>query len=294
MNDFTRGNAAKQIFFFSLPMLLGNIFQQVYSMADAVVVGRYVSGHALAAVGVSMNLLHFLGAALIGLTTGASIVISQFYGARQPGNVRKTVTTSIVFLSVLSVLAAVLGIVFAPWCMRLLRAAPEIFDDAVLYTRIVMAGMVFPIFFNMYIAYLRALGDSRNPLYILIFCTLLNIGLDLLFVLQFGLGVAGVAIATIIAQAVSVFLCFVYTKRSVPLLRAERGGFDRVLLSAILKYGTPAAIQLSLVTLASLTITRLINSFGPAAMAGVKSNRHSMSVKNIQVVFFIFVPLSTE
>lgn len=294
MNDFTSGNAAKQILLFSLPMVVGNLFQQLYSMADAVVVGRYVSGNALAAVGVGMNLLHFLLAVLIGLTTGASVVISQFYGAKRPDRVRATVSTSIIFLAVFSVVVSVAGVALSPFFMRLLKASPEIFDDAVLYTRILMAGMAFPIFFNMYTAYLRALGDSRSPLYILIFCTLLNIGLDLLFVLRFGMGVYGAAVATLCAQAASALLCFAYAQRHVPLLNVRRLEFDGELLRAILKYGTPAALQLSLVTLANLTITRLINSFGAAAMAGVTAAARIdqlaiMPVSNISMALSTFV-----
>ncbi len=294
MNDFTSGNAAKQILLFSLPMVVGNLFQQLYSMADAVVVGRYVSGNALAAVGVGMNLLHFLLAVLIGLTTGASVVISQFYGAKQPDRVRATVGTSLVCFGAFSLVLAVLGVAFAPFCMRLLNAGPEIFDDAVLYTRILMAGVAFPIFFNMYTAYMRALGDSRSPLYILIFCTLMNIGLDLLFVLRFGMGVFGVGVATLCAQAASAALCFVYARRRIPLLNAGRLAVDRDLLRAILRYGSPAALQLSLVSFANLTITRLINSFGPAAMAGVTAAARVdqlaiMPVSNISMALSTFV-----
>jgi putative MATE family efflux protein len=269
LKDFTSGNATRQILLFSLPMLIGNLFQQLYSMADAVVIGRYVGGTALAAVGVAINILFFLLAVLMGLTTGASVIISQFYGARQYDRIERTVSTSIIFFAVLSAVITVLGVAGTPFLLRLLNASPEILDDATLYCRILMTGMVFPIFFNMYTAYLRALGDSRSPLYILIICTLLNIALDLLFVLQFQLGVLGVAVATVITQAAATVLCFLYTRHAVPLLRVTRMELDWELLRAIIKYGFPAALQLSLVTLANLTITRLINSFGTAAMAGI-------------------------
>jgi putative MATE family efflux protein len=254
---------------FSLPMLAGNVFQQIYSMADAIVVGRYVGGDALAAVGVAMNITHFLIAVLIGLTTGASVIISQFLGAKKHGELKRTVSTSIIFLAAFSLVISVLGVVLAPLMLRLLNAPQEIVADAVLYLRILMAGMVFPVFYNMYTAYLRALGDSRSPLFILICCTVLNIALDLLFVVRFHWGVLGVAAATVIAQAVSALLCWAYVRRSVPLLHVERLAFDRPLFKAVLKYGTPAAVQLSLVSLANLTITRLINSFGAAATAGI-------------------------
>lgn len=294
MRDFTCGNATRQILLFSIPMLIGNLFQQFYSMVDAVVVGRYVGGTALAAVGMAMNVLQFLLSVLIGLTTGASVIISQFYGAKQFDKLERTVSTSIVFLAGFSVGIAILGIVFSPALFRLLNASPEIMDDAVLYMRLLMGGMLFPIFYNMYTAYLRALGDSRSPLLILICCTVLNTGLDLLLVVRFHLGVLGVAIATVIAQSISAVLCFLYTRRNVPLLRINRLSFDASLFRSILKYGAPAAIQLSLVSLAGLTITRLINSFGAIAMAGTTAATKIdqlaiMPVSNMSMALSTFV-----
>jgi putative MATE family efflux protein len=269
MTDFTTGSITKQLLLFSLPMLLGNLFQQVYSMVDAMVVGRYVSGSALAAVGVATTVSNFLLAILIGLTTGASVLLSQFYGAKQYNNVTRTVSTSIIFLTAFSVCITVLGIFLAPSLMRALNATPEVLDDAVLYLRVVLVGMIFTIFFNMYTAYLRALGNSRGPLNILIICTFINIALDLFFVLVFHMGVFGVALATIISQGTSALLCYLYSKKHAPLLDVSKLEFDSSLMRMILKYGFPAAIQLSLVSFAQLSITRLINSFGTAAMAGI-------------------------
>ncbi len=272
MRDFTSGNATKQILLFAIPMLIGNIFQQVYSMVDAAVVGRYVGGLALASVGVAMNVLVFLLSAVIGLTTGASVVIAQYYGAKRYDKLERTVSTSIIFLAGLSLVIIVLGIALSPTILLLLNASEDIIEDAVLYMRILMAGMLFPIFYNMYTAYLRALGDSRSSLLILICCTILNTGLDLLFVIEFHMGVLGAAVATVIAQAVSMGLCYIYTQRRVPLLRIKKLVFDKELFRAILKYGTPAAVQLSVVSFATLTITRLINSFGTAAIAGITAS----------------------
>lgn len=268
MRDFTEGNATRQIIAFSLPMLIGNVFQQVYSMVDAVVVGRYVGGAALAAVGISMNLLHFLLAVLIGLTTGASVVISQYYGAGRDDMLERTVSTSILFLGALSAAVSLGGVLGAPLFLRLLGSPADVLGDAALYLRILMGGMLFPILYNMYTAYLRALGDSRGPLYILVFSTLLNTALDLFFVVRLRMGVGGVAAATVIAQTVSAALCFLYARRRAPLLRVSRLVFDRGVFRSILRYSVPAALQLSLTSLATLTITRLVNSFGSAAMAG--------------------------
>ena len=269
MNDFTEGKIAKRLLLFSVPMLIGNLFQQMYSVVDMIVVGRYVGGDALAAVGVSMNVAVFIISILTGLTTGSSVVISQFFGAKEYDRLKRTVSVSIVTLIFIAIILAVLGLTLSPIVLRLLKTNDDIFDDALIYLRILLAGIVFPVFYNMYTAYMRALGDSRRPLYFLICATLLNVVLDLFFVIVLGLGVMGVAIATVIAQMVAMVLCFVYATRRVPLLRVTKLVFDSQLFRLILKYGTPAALQLSLVSLAQLSITRLINSFGSAAMAGI-------------------------
>ena len=267
--DFTKGSIGKQIILFSIPMLIGNVFQQAYSMIDGVIVGRFVGGSALASVGVAMNVTHLFVATLIGLTTGASVVLSQFYGAKQDEDLKRTVATSIVFLSVLSVSMAVFGYLFAPNLLRLLNTTDEIFADALIYLRIMMLGMVFPVFYNMYTAYLRALGDSRSPLYILMGATLLNIILNVIAVALLGFGVMGAAITTIISQAVAAVACYFYARRFVPLLNVKKLAFDQKLFKQILRYGIPAALQMSFGMLAILTITRLINSFGTVAIASI-------------------------
>lgn len=294
MQDFTKGNITKQILFFSLPMLIGNVFQQLYSMVDAMVVGRYVSGGALGAVGASMPIINFLIGALIGLTTGASVVISQFYGAKEDEQLERAVSTSAIFLAALSIFIAVVGVVFAPTFLRWLDVPEDIFDMTVGYLRICLGGMPFPIFYNMYTAYMRALGDSKSPLYILIFSTILNIVLDLWFVAGLKWGVDGAAWATILSQAVSCVACILYANRFVPMLRIKKLIFDRKLFGPILRYSIPAAMQISLTSLASLTITRLINSFGYLATAGytaaLKLDQFAlMPLQNISMATSTFV-----
>ncbi|MCL2125604.1 MAG: MATE family efflux transporter [Oscillospiraceae bacterium] len=269
MNDFTEGKITKQLLLFSAPMLIGNLFQQMYSVVDMIVVGRYVSGGALAAIGVSMNVIMFILSVLIGLTTGASVVLSQFYGAKEYDSLKKTVSVSILSLLCVAVVLTLLGTTLAPFFLRLLNTNDDVFDDAVLYMRILMGGIVFPVFYNMYTAYMRALGDSRRPLYFLICATMLNIALDLYFVIGLDLGVLGVAVATVTSQMVSVVMCVVYATRKIPLLRVSKLEYDSRLFRLILRYGTPAAMRLAIVSFAQLTITRLINSFGTAAMAGI-------------------------
>jgi len=269
MNDFTSGNIGKSIMMFAIPMLIGALFQQLYGIVDAIVVGRFLGGGALAAVGVSMTAFNFLIAALIGLTTGASVIISQYFGAKQQDKLELAVSTSIIFLAAFSVIITVLGLVFTPAIIRMLNAPADIFNDAVIYMRIQMAGLAFPVFYNMYTAYLRAIGNARSPLYILIFSTSLNMVLNIIFVVLLGWGIAAVSVGTVISQAVATILCYGYTRWKVPMLHVAKLIFDKRLFGQIIKYGMPAAIQLSLVSLAALTITRLINSFGTAAIAGI-------------------------
>ena len=284
MIDFTSGNPMKQIFSFALPMLVGNLLQQLYSMADTVIVGRFVSGTALAAVGSSNSIIQFLVSVLIGLTTGASVVISQFYGAKKEAELKRTVSTSIIFLAVFSIIITIGGVAGAGPLLRFLGVDDSIFEGAKLYLTIIMSGITFPVYFNMYMAYMRALGDSKSPLYILLFSTVLNIVLDILFVAGFGWGIAGAAIATIISQALAMVFCIWVAVRKIDLLRIPKMVLDKTILKLILTYGIPTSIQLSITSLASLTIMRLVNSFGAIAVAGFSAG--------IRVENFALMPLS--
>ena len=292
MQNFTEGNISKQIITFAVPMLIGSLFQQTYSLVDAAVVGRFVGGGALAAVGVSMGAVFFLSAIIIGMTTGASVLISQLYGAEQIDKLERAVSTSILFLSGLALLITALGVVLTPTVLRLLNVPYDIFDEARIYLQIMIGGTVFPTFYNMYTAYLRALGDSKSPLYILIFANILSIILTLLFVITFGWGVAGAAAATILAQAVSAVLCCLYARRYAPLLWVKKFSFDTELLCSIIRFGAPAAVQFSLVMLGSLVIMRLINSFGTVAAAGIVA-AHKIDHLAMMPVMTLSMALST-
>ena len=284
MIDFTSGNPMKQIFNFALPMLVGNLLQQLYSMADTIVVGRFVSGTALAAVGSSSSIIQFLVSVLIGLTTGASVVISQFYGAKKEAELKRTVSTSIIFMAVFSIIITIGGVAGAGPLLRFLGVDESIYEGAKLYLTIIMAGVTFPVYFNMYMAYMRALGDSKSPLYILLFSTTLNIVLDVLFVAGLGWGIAGAAIATIIAQTLAMVFCIWVAVRKIHLLRINKLEFDKNIFKLILTYGVPSSIQLSITSLASMTIMRLVNSFGAITVAGFTAG--------VRVENFALMPLS--
>ena len=268
MNDFTHGNPTKQILLFSLPMLIGSVFQQFYNMADAVVVGRYVSSDALAAVGTAGTIVNFMLAIMGGLATGASVLISQFFGAGEHEKLKRTVSTSVVTLLVLVIFISVGGVLIMPAFLRMLNVPGNIFDDTLIYLRILLGGMVFMMVYNLFAAYLRALGDTKRPLYILMLSTIINILLDLLLVLKFDMAVAGVAWATLIAQAIKGVVCYIYVIKHVPFLKVESLVFDKILFRSLLRYSLPAAIQLSLTSFAALTIVRLVNSFGSVEIAG--------------------------
>jgi len=269
MRDFTSGKMSKPLVAFAAPMLVGNLFQQMYSIVDAMVVGQFVGGEALAAVGVSLSIVMFLSATTIGLTTGSALIIAQFFGAKQYDKLKSAVSVSIIFLTLLALVLTALGIVFAPQILRVLDTPPEIFDEALLYLRIMMGGLIFTVFYNMYTAYMRALGETRRPLYILIFSVVLSGILTVYLVAVLNMGVFGAAISTLFSQFLAAVLSYLYARRSMKLLMVKKLTFELKLFWLIVKYGAPTALQMSLVFLAQLFITRLINSFGHAALAGI-------------------------
>jgi len=269
MKDFTSGKMSKPLVAFAAPMLVGNLFQQMYSLVDAMVVGQFVGGGALAAVGVSLSVVMFLSSTTIGLTTGSALLISQFFGAKQYDKLKSAVSVSIIFLAVLSLLLTAVGIIFAPQLLRLLNTPPEVFDEALLYMRIMIGGLIFTVFYNMYTAYMRALGETRRPLYILIFSVVLSGILTVYLVAVLNMGVFGAAISTLFSQLLAAVLSFIYARRKMELLTVKKLTFDPKLFWLIIKYGVPTALQMSLVAVAQLFITRLINSFGHTALAGI-------------------------
>ena len=269
MIDFTKGNITKQIIAFSMPLLFANILQQAHSMVDAIIVGRFIGGSALAAVGISSFIFMFMLAILFGLATGASVLISQFYGARQEENLRRTVSTSFILLSILALAVSILGALLTPWFLYLLDVPSYAFADAVVYLRIlIMGNTILGLIYNLFAAYLRALGDTRGPLYILMASVVLNLFLTLLFVVTLDLGVAGAAWSTILSQAFASILTYIYALKCAPVLRLSGLVFDREIAKSVLRYSIPAAIQFSLTSLNSLIIMRLVNSFGLSAAAG--------------------------
>ncbi|MDP3486488.1 MAG: MATE family efflux transporter, partial [Bacillota bacterium] len=269
VKDMTQGSAAKLILTFSLPMLVGNIFQQMYNMVDSIVVGRFVGPNALAAVGTSFPIIFLLISLVLGLTMGSGVVISQFFGAKQTDKVRRAVSTALSFQLVFALIMSMLGLVLSRPLLLLLRTPPEIITESVAYMQIFFGGLIFMFAYNAFAGILRSLGDSKTPLYFLMISSLINIGLDIYFVAGLGWGVRGVALATLIAQGFSSVLCLVYVYKRVPLLRFTRAEwvFDMDIFKTMLRIGIPSSIQQTVASIGMMAMQALVNSFGSVTIA---------------------------
>ena len=267
--DMTTGSPLKLIILFGLPILFGSIFQQLYNMVDSIVVGRYVGANALAAVGATGNISGLLISAATGLTTGASIVSTQLMGARQTKRIKASISTTLIFMLILSVALSVVGAICAELLCTWTRVPADIFEDSVTYLRIYMIGLVFLMLYNFFASMLRSFGDSSTPLIFLIISSILNIIGDLGFVIGLNMGVAGVAWATVLSQAVSVILCIIYVSRKVEYFHFEKGEFrfDKGLFKEILRMGIPSSLQGSVMSLGFVLVQGLINTFGSAYIA---------------------------
>jgi putative MATE family efflux protein len=269
LKDMTKGSETKHILVFAIPLFIGNIFQQLYNMVDAIVVGKFVGKDALAAVGTSFPAMFILVAMVMGLSMGASIIISQLYGAGDYEKVKRAVSTTYIFLLICAVVITFVGLLTSHGLLKLLQTPDEVINDSVIYLKIIFTGMVFMFIYNTLSAILRALGDSKTPLYFLIIASLLNIGLDILFVTVFNMGVEGVAWATVISQAVSATLCIIYVYAKVEFLRIHPKDmvFDKELFIKSVKLGIPASIQQTVVSVSMMALQGLVNSYGVVTMA---------------------------
>lgn len=269
VTDMTTGSPVKHILKFALPLLIGNLFQQLYNMVDSIVVGNFVGKNALAAVGTcgSMNFLFFSLSS--GLAIGIGIIVSQYFGAKDEKNVRSTIANSFYVLVTAAFTVSVIGMLLAPWLLRLLATPDNIIGDSIIYMRTTCAGIIAIALYNGVAAILRALGDSRTPLYFLILSSIVNVVLDLTFVLALGLGVFGVALATIIAQAVSAVTCLTYAYHKVPYFRLSREELKphKEIIMKSFRLGVPVALQNSMIAISCMVLQGVVNSFGDTVMA---------------------------
>ena len=268
--DMTKGSITKHLINFALPLMVGNLYQQLYNMVDTWVVGNYVSNEAFSAVGTVTPIINTLIGFFLGLSSGAGVVISQYYGAHRPEKVREAVHTAMLLTVIMGVVFTGVGIAMTPLMLELMKTPAEVAPDQTAYLTIYFAGIMGLLLYNMGSGILRAVGDSQRPFYFLLVSAGVNTALDLLFVLKFGMGVEGVACATMIAQAVSAVLTIAVLigyDGSVKLsLRDLRIHWD--MLKKIVAVGIPAALQMAITAFSNVFVQGYINHFGADCMSG--------------------------
>ena len=258
---------------FALPVFLGNVFQQLYNAFDAWCVGNYIGDDALAAVSSSGSLIFMMVSFFNGVAMGAGVVIARAFGARHYSTMEKAIHTAIAFGLVTGAVLTVAGVVLTPTILRWMGTPAEVLPQSISYFRYYFCGALFTVMYNIFVGILHAVGDSKHPLYYLIFSTFLNIALDMLFVAALGFGVGSAAIATTLSQGVSAFLCLLHMVRvDAPYkVSIRKIRFHKESLLQIIRYGLPSGIQHSVIALANVVVQSNINSFGKAAMAGCGS-----------------------
>jgi len=284
--SLTEGSVWKGILLFAFPVFLGNVFQQFYNTFDSWVVGKFLGDTALAAVSSSGSLVHMMIGFFNGVAMGAGVIIARYFGARDYTAMRKAIHTDVAMGVVAGITLSVLGVLFTPTILRWMGTPEEVLPQSVSYFRYYSYGVVFSVLYNIFVGILHAVGDSRHPLHYLIFSTIINVVLDLLFVAVFHWGVGSAALATTLSQGISALLCFVHLLRTKECYRLnlKEVGFDRKSLKDILRFGMPAGVQNSVIGFANIVVQTNINSFGAAAMAGCGA--HS------KIEGFAFLPIT--
>lgn len=269
MQDMTKGSPFKLLLSFSIPLLIGSLFQQFYTMADSIIVGKFVGADALASIGACSSVIYLLFSLFLGLSAGIGIVISQYFGAGDGSTVRKGIACSVYILLAASILLTLIGLTLARPILTFLGTPEEIMQDAAVYFQITSGGIVAVAFYNGISSILRALGDSRTPLIFLTLAALLNVGLDLLFVTVFHMGVAGAALATAIAQFSSACACLVFSLKTNPYFHIKKEEFrpDTGLIRRMMHIGLPLALQNAMIAFSCVMLQSVINSFGTMIMA---------------------------
>lgn len=267
--SMTSGNPVKCMLAFAVPMILGNLFQQLYNMMDSIIVGKLVNADALAAVGASTAITQLFVMVAIGSGIGCSVVISQLFGAKKLSDMKTAIATALFSILLFSILLSLLGRMLSGPILRALGTPDNIFADAKIYLDIYFYGFFFLFLYNAFTSVFNALGDSKRPLYFLLFSSILNIGLDLLFVGRFGWGVAGAAWATLIAQGISAALSFGVLMRKLSKIKVDGyRKFDGRLLINMTRVAIPTIIQQSMVSIGMLLIQAAVNRFGSVFLAG--------------------------
>lgn len=267
--DMTKGNEVGLLLRFALPMLVGNIFQQLYNMVDSIIVGKFVGSNALGAVGAVGNLNFLFFSLCLGLASGIGILISQFFGAGKDDYVKKIIANSVYIITISGAVMSIISFVFARPILHLMNTPAENMEDAVIYMQIVCGATVIVAIYNGISSILRALGDSKTPLIFLIVSSFINVGLDLLFVLVFHWGVAGAAWATVIAQFISAIGSILFALSRNPYLRLEKRHFtvDNDIIKKSFQIGLPVAGQNAMIAFSCVALQSVVNNYGATVMA---------------------------
>ena len=289
-HDMTSGSPMRIILSFTFPIFLGNVFQQFYNMADAVIVGKFVGTGALAAVGSTGTIMFLIYGFVVGMTAGFTVLTAQKFGAGDMRAMRKTVSGACILSLIIGViLTAAFMLLMKPW-LELMNTPDDIFGDAYSYIMIISAGILAQMLYNLLASILRALGNSRVPLYFLILSALLNIVLDLVLIIFFHMGTAGAAVATVISQGVSGLLCMAYIVKEVPILRMCREDWhlSGSLLGKQLRIGIPMALQYSITAIGTMMVQSSLNILGSTLVAAFTA-----ASKIEQVVTQAYVAMGT-
>ena len=270
MEPMTSGSIWKQMILFALPLMLGNLFQQMYNTVDSLIVGRFVGSSALAAVSSSGSLIGMLIGLLSGISSGAGVIVARHFGAGDREGLHRTVHTIVAFGLAAGVVMTAVGVLLSPQILMWMGTPESVMAESVTYLRIYFCGSLAVMMYNVFVGILQAVGDGRHPLYYLIASSVVNLGLDLLFIQAFDAGVGGAALATVISQVVSALLCLIQLMRTKEDYRLELRSirFERDILGQIVRVGLPSGVQNSIIAFANVIVQSNVNAFGEMAMAG--------------------------
>ena len=267
--NMTEGNAVKLIILFSIPMLIGNIFQQLYNIADSIIVGQFLGADALAAIGATSSLSFFFFALCNGFGSGGGIIVSQSFGRGDTKKVKNCIANTGYIMVIMPFVVGGFAFLLAPFLLKMLKTPDNIMHDSVVYIRLMSVGLFFVSVYNYVSSMMRALGDSKTPLYFLIFSCIVNVVLDILFVYVFKLGVFGAGLATLISQLLSNILCLGYAVIFNPYFRLSASDLrvDYNVIAKTVKLGLPLSLQFSMIAISCMALQRVVNSFGAIAVA---------------------------
>lgn len=295
IKDMTKGDPLKLILLFSIPLLIGNIFQQLYNLADIVIVGRTLGIEALASVGAISPLFFLIMFVVVGLTNGFAVVTGQMFGAKDVNAVRRSVVVSIILGSIFTIIFSTVCSILMNPILHCMNVPQNIYHNAYWYIQIVAAGLIVCCFYNLLASVIRALGDSKTPLYFLIFASILNIFLALLFILKFNMGVPGSAVAVVLSQGVSGLMCIYYIKKRFPILHLRKSDWvfkkderkqDLEFMKEHLRVGIPMALQFSILGLGILIIQSVCNTFGSNVIAAFTAALRIEQIATLPMISF--------